>query len=108
VPGRPEAKPTHARWLKQYLPMVEEGTWAWLEIHDSDLFSGPLPQAVVASAFANRRLYLVLANYGSTPARVETSDTYLSVAEQSAEPRSRWDLEARSLLLLNRQNGSEL
>ena len=37
-PGRAEARPTHARWLKQYMPMVEEGTWAWLEIGDSSLF----------------------------------------------------------------------
>jgi hypothetical protein len=105
VPGRPEARPTHARWLKHYLPMVEEGTWAWLEIRDSDLFSTPLPENVVASAFANRRLHLVLANYGSARTQVETSDKYLAVADPSAEPRSRWDLDARSLLILRRQDG---
>ena len=64
VPGRPEARPTHVRWLKQYQPLVEEGTWARLEISESSLFQRPLPQSVVASAFANRELYLVLANYG--------------------------------------------
>jgi hypothetical protein len=102
VPGRPEARPTHARWLKQYLPLVEEGTWAWLEIRDSDLFTQPLPENVVASAFANRKLYLVLANYGPTPARVETSDAYLPVADPSAKPRNRWDLSARTLHILRR------
>ena len=38
VPGRPGTRPAHARWLKQYLPLVEEGTWAWLEVGDSQLF----------------------------------------------------------------------
>ncbi len=66
VPGG-VAWPTHARWLKHYLPLVDDGgTWAWLEIGQSDLFSEPLPRNVVASAFANRELHLVLANYGAT------------------------------------------
>ena len=96
------ARPTHAGWLKQYVPMVEEGTWAWLEIGQSDLFQKPLPQEVVASAFANRELYLVLANYGKAPAEVHTSDTYLPVADPSAAPAKRWDLGARSLQILRR------
>lgn len=100
VPGRPEARPTHARWLKQYLPMVEEGTWAWLEIGDSDLFRGPLPESVVASVFANHELFLVLANYGTSPARVETSAPCLCVADPSVPPTGRWDLEPRSLRIL--------
>jgi len=104
VPGRPEARPTHARWLKQYLPIVDEGTWAWLEIHDSNLFTSPLPGSVVASAFANRELYLVLANYGSAPAQLETSAPYFSVADPSAPPKSRWDLDARSLRILRRDS----
>ncbi|MCX7886282.1 MAG: alpha-amylase family protein [Verrucomicrobiae bacterium] len=75
-PGRPEARPTHARWLKQYLPLVEEGTWAWLEISDSNLFAQPLPKDVVASAFANRDLWLVLANYGRSAVEVVTRDAF--------------------------------
>ncbi|MHC4175393.1 MAG: alpha-amylase family protein [Planctomycetota bacterium] len=102
VPGRTKARPTHAYWLKQYLPMVEEGTWAWLEISKSSLFLKPLPQGIVASAFANRRLYLVLANYNRNGVEVETSDTYVSVAEPSAAPKKRWNLPARSLHILRR------
>ena len=102
VPGRPEARPTHAGWLKQYLPMVEEGTWAWLEIGDSNLFAKPLPNNVVASAFANRELYLVLANYGETPVRVTTSDAYSAVADPAAEAKKAWNLAGRSLRILRR------
>ena len=51
------------------MPLVEEGTWAWLEIRDSSLFTRPLPAHVVASAFVNRESYLVLANYGHVPRR---------------------------------------
>lgn len=106
VPGRPEARPTHARWLKQYLPIVEEGTWAWLEIQDSDLFTGPLPESVVASAFANRSSYLVLANYGSTSVQFETSAAFTPITDPSAQPRTRWDLGARSLHILERHGQS--
>jgi hypothetical protein len=101
-PGRPEARPTHARWLKRYLPMVEEGTLAYLEINDSNLFLSPLPKDVVASAFANRDLYLVLANYGQMPVEVATSASYVPIDATSAVPSNRWNLERRSLHILRR------
>ena len=103
VPPRPGTQATHARWLKQYLPLVEDGTWAWLEISDSSLFAQPLPQGVVASAFANRDLYLVLANYGTEAARVTTSDTFVPVGEFSGVPPETWNLEPRSLQILRRR-----
>ncbi len=99
---RPEARPTHARWLKQYLPLVDDGTWAWLEIGQSDLFSEPLPRNVVASAFANRELHLVLANYGATPAEVTTANTYRAVGG-AAGTGTRWHLDPRSLCILRRR-----
>ncbi|MBN1342586.1 MAG: hypothetical protein JXQ73_07900 [Phycisphaerae bacterium] len=102
VPSRPETRPTHAKWLRRYLPMVEEGTWAWLEIGESSLFAGPTPKDVVASAFANRDLYLVLANYGHTPADVETADDYVSVEPAGAVSQRRWKLGPRSLCILRR------
>jgi len=103
VPGRPETRPTHARWLKRYLPLVEEGTWAWLEIADSSLFTTPLPKDVVASAFANRELHLVLANYGRSAADVETAGAYAPTDSPSAPPATRWELPPRSLHILRRQ-----
>ncbi len=102
VPGRPEARPTHRRWLKRYLPLVTEGTWAWLEIGETDLLTGPAPEGVVASAFANHELHLVLANYNKTPATVETTDACVAADAASAVPQKRWDLGARSLLILRR------
>lgn len=103
VPGSPETRPTHARWLKRYLPMVEEGTWAWLEIGDSSLFTAPLPKEVVASAFANREMHLVLANYGRTAVEVETAAPYLSLDNLSGKKGNRWTLPARSLIILRRE-----
>jgi hypothetical protein len=102
VPGREETRPTHARWLKQYLPLVEDGTWAHLEIGDSDLLAQPMPQGCVASVFANRELYLVLANYGQSPQQVETTDLYLPMDGDSAAPEKRWQLPKRSLRILRR------
>lgn len=102
VPGRPEARPTHARWLRQYLPMVEEGTWAWLEIGDNSLFSAPLASGLVASAFANRDMFLAVANYSQQQARVQTTDRYVPVASPDSPPSDVWRLDRRSLLLLRR------
>jgi hypothetical protein len=81
--------------------MVEEGTWAWLEISDSDLFAAPLPKDVVASAFANREFHLVLANYGQSAVEIATRDAYAPVAETGAA-RKHWTLPARSLQILRR------
>ena len=100
IPPNAEMRPAHARWLKQYLPLVEQGTWAYLEIADSDLFATPLPKDCVASAFANRDLHLVLANYGQSPQQVETADAYVPTDDLAAAPAKQWQLPKRSLRVL--------
>ena len=102
LPGRPETRTIHARWLRQYQRMAEEGTWAWLEIADSSLFSQPLPKGVVASAFANRELYLVLANYGEEAVELPTSDAYTDTGEPRSRPSRQWRLGSRSLVILRK------
>jgi len=102
VPGRPQTRSTHARWLRQYLPLVEEGTWAWLEIGESTLFSQPLPKGVVASAFANRESYLILANYAEQAVEVPTSDAYVDTDKPASPPSKQWRLGGRSLVILRR------
>jgi len=101
-PGRPEARPTHRKWLSRYLPLVDEGTWAWLEIGDSTLWTAPLPADVVASVFANRDFHLVLANYGAMPAQVRTVDPYVPVGDRQRPAQKEWHLEGRSLQILKR------
>ncbi len=98
VPGNPKARPTYARWLKRYKPLVEEGTMAWLEISDSTLFNGPLPNDVVASAFANRDLHLVLANYGREAVEVKTATAYVDTTTDGKSDT--WTIPARSLVIL--------
>lgn len=102
VPGRPEARPTHARWLKSYRPLVEEATWAWLEIGDSDLFASPGPPGVVTSAFVNRQSYLVLANYARTAAEVRTRAAYRLLDRPGAQAGRRFEIPGRSLAILVR------
>ncbi len=102
-PPRPEERPTHAEWLKRYLPLTEDGTWAWLEIGDSSIFSSPLPPNVVASAFANRDVYLILANYGREPAEVALGETFVSLCGAAAPAQKAWKLPPRSLEILRRQ-----
>ena len=102
IPPDTERRPANARWLKQYLPMVEDGTWAYLDIGQSDLFAKPLPDACVASAFANRDLYLVLANYGQSTQQIETTDAYVPTDDPSAAPAQQWPLPKRSLRIIKR------
>lgn len=102
IPPNPEMRPAHARWLKQYMPLVEEGTWAYLEIGDSDLFAKPLPNDCIASAFANRELYMVLANYSQSSQQIETADAYVPTDDSSAAPAKSWQLPKRSLRILKR------
>lgn len=102
LPPDVEARPTHARWLKQYLPLVADGTWAFLEIADSDLFTTVPPQGVVASAFANRELYLALANYNRDPIELATAANYFPVDQSSPKATNRWQLAPRSLRILRR------
>ena len=100
IPPSPETRPAHARWLKQYMPLAEDGTWAFLEIDDSDLFAARPPKDVVASAFANRQLHLVLANYGSSPVEVQTAAKYVAADETSPQATNAWKLGPRSLRIL--------
>ena len=100
VPGRPQARATHADWLRQYRPMVEEGTWAWIEVRDSRLFREPLPANVVASVFANREIYLALANYGQSAVELETARAYFAGTDARSEARTRWKVEGRGLVIL--------
>ena len=102
VPGNAEIRPTHARLLQQYLLLVEEGTWAWLEIGKSDFFSEPLPDNVVASAFANRHLYLILANFGEDVVDIQTSDDYMRVDKPSTVVSKHWSLKPRSFHILRK------
>ena len=103
VPGRPEARNAHAKWLKQYAPIVEEGTWAWLEVKDSTILRSRLSSDVVASVFANRELYLVLGNYGEQRVVVETSERFIDTGEDMQSARARWELPRRSLKILKKE-----
>ena len=100
VPGNANARPNHARWLKRYMPLVEEGTRVWLEIGDSSIFDAPLPSGVMASAFANRDLHLVIANYGRSPVDIQTASQY--VAADSNTASDTWNIPARSLVILRK------
>ena len=90
------------KWLKLYRPMVEEGTWVYIEIGDSELFVRPLPRGVIASVFANRDLYLVLANYNRTPAEIAVSDEYVSAVSGGPLPGKIWNLAPRTFQVLRR------
>ena len=99
VPGRPEARQTHAKWLAPYANMVEEGTSAWIEIKETQFIRGLLPNDVTASAFANCHLYLVLANYGEKTVTLETAQRFTDTLKEELGGTS-WELAPRSLRIL--------
>ncbi len=100
VPGSPNTRINHAKWLKRYRPLVQPGTKAYLEIQDSDFFTTPLPEGVVVSAFANQELHLVVANYGRSPVDVTLADPWK--ADDADSPASVYTLAPRSLRILQR------
>ena len=98
----PDTKLRHARWLKQYLPLVEEGTWAYIDISESELFPRALPSNVVATVFVNLETYLVLANYNMSDIAVETVQGYVPSGAPPAPASKNWRLKGRSLMILRR------
>ncbi len=102
VPGSAETRPTHKKWLKRYLPIVEEGTWVWLEINETTLFEIPKPEDIVASVFANREIYLVLANYGKLEQTIKTKENFVSTDDSSGKPKQVFSLPPRSLFILKK------
>ncbi len=111
TPGRPYAKERFFSWLRKYRPLVEEGTRAYLEVTESALFRKPLPADVVASVFANRELWLVLANYGRAAHTVTTAVGWTRAEEpdpagtpgrpgRPPAPSTSWDVPGRSLVIL--------
>jgi len=101
-PGRPDARSTCYRWLKQYRAMVKPGTWAYIELADNDFLGTPLPKGVVASAFANDELHLVLANYSDVAVTVDTTRPFVALDKLHNAPGKTWALPARSLAVLKR------
>lgn len=97
---------TFSYWFKLYLPMVEEGTWTWLDITSSDLFQSEMPKKTVASLFINRDIYLVLANYSSKPVEITTTDDYASVIDTTGQTSANWKINGRAMqiLKLTKQN----
>ncbi len=107
TPGRPEAKRRYFDWLRRYLPMVEEGTRAYIEIMDSTLFARPTPPGVVATLYANRELWLVLANYGEAAAEVATRAPWRRDDGGDEGARTAWTVPERSLLILTVTGGAD-
>ena len=83
--------------------MVQEGSWAYIDIGDSTLFKEPLPTDVVASVFANLETYLVLANYSKTEVIIETTQNYRPSDEPTSSPRRDWKLKGRSFVILRQE-----
>jgi hypothetical protein len=98
----PDIRERHAAWLKKYLPLVQEGSWAYLEISDSNLFRGSLPADTVASVFTNLETYLVLANYAKNEATIETTNAWIDLDTAGSAAKQSWRLPPRSLLMLRK------
>ena len=88
---------TYKYWFNYYRPMVEEGTWVWIDIDSSDLFQSPLPKNTVATLFANREDYLVIANYNHKPVEIIPADNYVSVTNPGIKTQTNWNIGPRSL-----------
>jgi len=87
-------------WFNLYRPMVEEGTWVWIDITSSDLFQSLLPRNSVVSLFINREVYLVVANYNNKSFDLKTTDNYISMTNPNIKTQNNWEIGGRSLEIL--------
>ena len=99
-PGRPEARSRWLHHLDLYLPMAVPGTHVWIDITNGPLFASPKPDGVTASLFVNTETWLVLANYGRTPAEVATCWTWKD--RESGVTAEHLTVPSRDLLFLER------
>lgn len=99
-PGRPEGRKRWFYHLSLYLPMVKEGTKVWIDIDKSGLFRRDLAEGVTASLFVNDEVYLVLANYGKSPAEVASAWNWLE--RETGKRGEVWVLPPRKILFLQR------
>ena len=104
-PGRPAGR---ARWLHHfdlYRPMVSAGSRVWIDVRETSLFAGRVPEEVTASLFVNDDVYLVLANYGESRATLASSRDWTD-RETGASGRE-LDLEPGTLRYLMAGTGDE-
>jgi hypothetical protein len=87
-------------WFNLYKPMVEEGTWVWIDINSSGLFQSSLPGNSVASLFINREVYLVIANYNNKSFDLITTDNYISLTNPGIKSQNSREIGGRSLEIL--------
>ena len=66
------------KWLKLYKKMTTYGTWAYVDINVPK-FIKPEGEETVVSAFINREMYIVLANYSDEKDTVKLNGTFTEV-----------------------------
>ena len=69
IPDDPGHRDLWAKYLSLYRPMVEEGSWVFIDVTESSLTVGPKPCDTVISLFVNDSCYMVISNIGK---KVET------------------------------------
>ena len=93
-------------WFNFYRPMVEEGTWVWIDIASSDLFQSPLPKNAAASLFVSREVYLVIANYNSKTIETITNDNFVSLINPKLQTQNSFTIGGRSMEILKLVNAA--
>ena len=66
IPDNPKMRERWFDYLALYRPMVTEGSRVYIDVTDSALIHGPVPQGVHLSLFVNDGVYLCISNLGST------------------------------------------
>ena len=66
------------KWLKLYKEMTSYGTWAYIDIKVPK-FINPEGDETVVTAFINREMYIVLANYSDEKDTVKLNGTFTEV-----------------------------
>jgi hypothetical protein len=99
--GIPDNEEYRAKWfnyLALYKPMVEENSVCYMNVTESTLTRGALPEKVYMSVFMGNEVYLCLSNLSDTVQTVELQEEWIN--RETNARQSRFEIPAGGLVFL--------
>ncbi len=98
VPDDPRMREKWFYYLALYRPMVTRGTRAYIDIRESTLFRGVLPDGVHATLYANGEKYLCVSDLSPLPRQITLSDVWYD--RETGEPVRQFRLDSGEIRFL--------
>lgn len=76
IPDDPEMREKWFYYLELYRPMVQSGSRAYIDLRDSNIIKGRLPEGAHATLYVNEEKYLCVSNLAHTEARITLAEPW--------------------------------